>query len=43
MIKKKFSSQLYISKKPSKAKTIRKAVKRGLKDYGDTFRRFALG
>jgi hypothetical protein len=43
-MKKNFSvmnMKLYKSKKPDKAKKISAAVKRGLKEYGETFRRLA--
>lgn len=36
-----YSPEKYIKKNPAKATLIKKAVKRGLKQYEETFRRLA--
>lgn len=36
-----FSEKNYIKKNPLKAIAIKRAIKRGLKEYGETFRRLA--
>lgn len=41
MNKKLFSPKKYEENNPSRAKLIKKAVKRGVKQYADTFRRLA--
>lgn len=41
MTNKKFSAKVYIKKNPKKAGIIQSAVKRGLKQYAETFRKLA--
>ncbi len=36
-----FSEKNYIKENPFKAKVIKRAIRRGLKEYGETFRRLA--
>lgn len=40
-LKANFSAKEYIKKNPLKAKVIKKAVKRGIKEYEETFKRLA--
>lgn len=40
-IKSTFSEKNYVKKNPKKAIIIKKAVKRGIKEYAETFRRLA--
>ena len=41
MKQKRISTKGYSKKNPSKVKTLRKAVKKGVKQYAETFRRLA--
>ncbi len=41
MSKKELTAKIYSKKNPQKAAIIRQAVKRGIKEYAETFRRLA--